>query len=121
MDQAFMSKRNQTASLDEAPFGWQLPARDAVTLAADMAPRALWVQEGCVWLTRQCDACTPDDIWLEAGQSHTLPAGSEWVVQAWPTARVSLVQTAPALVKRRGAAFWGPAWRAAVHVGRAWA
>lgn len=120
MQQSFMSNSNQTAGLFEASFGWQLPARDAVTLAADVAPRALWVHDGRVWLTRQCNACVPDDVWLQAGQSHTLPAGSEWVVEAAPTARVSLVQTAPALIKRREAAFWGPAWRAAVHVARAW-
>ena len=125
MNQPFMTDSNQTAGLASAPnlapFAWQLPARDAVTLAADNAPRALWVHEGRVWLTRQCDACTPDDVWLQAGQSHTLPPGSEWVIEAWPQARVSLVQTAPALLKRRGAASWGQAWRAAVHLGRAWA
>ena len=133
MNQPFMSEANQTAGLSSASnlasnlapnlarLVWQLPARDAVTLAADNAPRALWVHEGRVWLTRQCRACTPEDVWLQAGQSHTLPAGSEWVVEAWPTARVTLAQTAPALVKRRAAASWGLAWRAAAHLGRAWA
>ena len=125
MNQPFMKDSNQTAGLSSAPdfaqFVWQLPAREAVTLAADSAPRALWVHEGRVWLTRRCRACTPDDVWLQAGQSHTLPAGSEWVIEAAPMARVTLVQTAPALVKRREAASWGQAWRAAVHLGRAWA
>ena len=125
MNQPFMTDLNQTAGLASAPnlvpFVWQLPAREAVTLAADSAPRALWVHEGRVWLTRQCRACTPDDVWLQAGQNLTLPAGSEWVVEAWPTARVILVQTAPALVKRRATASWGLAWRAAAHLGRAWA
>ena len=103
---------------------WLLPAREAVTLAADSSPRALWVHEGRVWLTGQCHACRPDDVGLKAGQSHTLPAGSEWVIEAAPMERLTLVQTAPALVKRRRAASWGQAWRSAVqavHVGRVWA
>ena len=132
MKQPFMTDLNQTTGLSSAPnlapnvapFGWILPAREALTLAADSAPRALWVHEGRVWLTRQCHhACTPDDVWLQAGQSHTLPAGSEWVIEAAPMARVTLVQTAPALVKRRAAASWGLVWRSvmwAMRVGRAW-
>ena len=125
MNQLFMSDSNQTASLASAPnlapFVWQLPAREALTLAADSARRALWVHEGRVWLTRRCNAGMPDDVWLQAGQGHTLPAGSEWVVEAWPMARVTLVQAAPVRVKPRPSVSWAQAWRAAVHVGRAWA
>ena len=129
MKQPFMSNSNQFAGLtlapnlapNLAPFVWQLPARGAITLAADTAPRALWVHEGRVWLTRQCNACVPDDIWLQEGQSHTLPAGSEWVVEGWPMARVTLVQAAPVRVKPRPSASWAQAWRAAVQMGRAWA
>lgn len=117
MNQPFMSNSNQSNN----PFVWQLPARGAVTLAADSAPRALWVHEGRVWLTRQCNTGTPDDVWLAAGQSHTLPAGSEWVVEASPVARVTLVQAAPLRVKARTGASWAQAWRAAAHLGRAWA
>ena len=116
MNQSFMSNPNQSNN----PFVWQLPARGAVTLAAEAAPRALWVQEGRVWLTRQCKAGMPDDVWLDAGQSHTLPAGSEWVVEASPMARVTLVQAAPPGVKPRQNASWARAWRAAAHVGRVW-
>ncbi len=117
MKQPFMSESNQSNNL----FVWQLPVRGAVTLAADAVPRALWVHEGRVWLTRQCDAGTPDDVWLDAGQSHTLPAGSEWVVEASPVARVTLVQAAPSCIKPQTGASWAQAWRAAVHLGRAWA
>ena len=116
MNQPFMSDSNQSNN----PFVWQLPAHEAVTLAADAAPRALWVHEGRVWLTRQCDAGMPDDVWLDAGQSHTLPAGSEWVVEASPAARVTLVQAAPSRVKPGAGASWAQAWRAAAHLGRAW-
>ena len=116
MNPLLMTDSNQT----EGPFVWQLPHHDAVTLAAHAGPRALWVHEGRVWLTRRCDACSPDDVWLKAGQSHTLPAGSEWVVEAWPHARVTLVQAAPVRVKPRPSVSWSQAWRAAVQVGRAW-
>jgi hypothetical protein len=107
MQQTFMSQAYQGTG----PFVWPLAPRKAVTLTADGAPRALWVHEGRVWLTRQCPTGMPDDIWLDAGQSHTLPAGTEWVVEAWPQARVSLVQAAPAVVKRRAAPFWARPWR----------
>ena len=96
---------------DASPFVWPLEDRQAVTLAADPGTRALWVHEGEVWLTRACSNCTPDDIWLEAGQSHTLPADSEWVVEGWPQARLSVVQSAPAVIKPRRWASWLP-WRA---------
>lgn len=119
MNQPFMSNPDQHPS--QHPFVWQLPAREAVTLKSDAAPRALWVHEGRVWLTRHSDSASPDDIWLEAGQSHLLPAGSEWVVEAWPVARVTLAQAAPVPVKPRQTASWARAWHAATHVGRAWA
>lgn len=114
MNQPFMSIPNQS----KHSFAWQLPARGAVTLAADSAPRALWVHEGRVWLTRQCATGTPDDVWLDAGHSHTLPAGSEWVVEASPTARVSLLQAAPSRTAFRKGAYWARAWQAAVRAVR---
>ena len=108
MSHSFMTNSYHNAS----PFVWPLAERQAVTLAADPGTRALWVHEGQVWLTRQCRSCTPDDIWLEAGQSHTLPADTEWVVEAWPQSRLSVVQAAPAVIKPRRWASWLP-WRAA--------
>ena len=81
-------------------FMLPLQAGQALTLLADQHPRALWVHEGRVWLTRRCmgrsaRACSgalPPDVVLAAGQSHTLPAGSEWVLEAWPAAHASVVQ-----------------------------
>ncbi len=116
MNQTFMSESNQTSS----PFVWQLGRHQAVTLAPEAGARALWVHEGRVWLTRRCEAGIADDVWLQGGQSHTLPSGSEWVLEAWPMARVTLVQAAPVRVKPRPTASWAQAWRAAAHVGRAW-
>ena len=115
MNQPFMSIPHQS----KHSFAWQLPARGAVTLAAGAAPRALWVHEGRVWLTRQCATGTPDDVWLDAGHSHTLPAGSEWVVEASPTARVSLLQAALSRTAPRKGACWARAWQAAVLAVRA--
>ena len=96
-----------------SPFVWPLAACQAVTLAADPGTRSLWVHEGRVWLTRQCGSGTPEDIWLDAGQSYTLPSGTEWVAEAWPQARVSVVQAAPAVLKPRHWPSWLLPWRAA--------
>ncbi len=98
---------------DNSPFVWPLAQRQAVTLAADPGTRSFWVHEGRVWLTRQCSHGTADDVWLDAGQSHTLPAGTEWVVEAWPQARVSVVQAAAAVLKPRQWPSWLLPWRAA--------
>ena len=37
---------------------------------------------------------------LGAGQCLALPAGSQWVLQAWPQARLSLLMAAPQAVSR---------------------
>lgn len=107
MNQPFMPNSYQ----DKSPFVWPLVPHQAETLAADEHSRALWVHEGRVWLTRKCATGTPQDVWLEAGQSHTLPAGSEWVVEAWPDARVSVVQAAQTVIKPRAASSWTLPWR----------
>ena len=96
-----------------SPFVWPLADRQAVTLAADRGTRSLWVHEGRVWLTRQCTSGLPEDVWLHAGQSHTLPAGTEWVVEAWPQARLSVVQAAPTVIKAVVWPSWLLPWRAA--------
>lgn len=78
-----------------AAFGWTLT--QATTLAATRQPRALWVLEGSVWITRgdHGDGAVPEDIWLEAGQGLALEPGSAWVIEAWPQARLSLLQAPP--------------------------
>ena len=37
----------------------------------------------------------PEDLWLGAGDRVALPAGSDWVAEGWPEARVVVMQ-APA-------------------------
>lgn len=108
MSHSMMTNAYQTLS----PFVWPLATRQAVTLVADPATRLLWVHDGRVWLTQQCAHGTPEDIWLEAGQSHTLPAATEWVAEAWPQARLSVTQAAPAVIKSAGGTSWRRSWRA---------
>ena len=112
MTQSFMRVAHQSVG----PLAWPLAPRHAVTLAADRAPRALWVYEGRAWLTRQAENGPPEDIWLDAGRSQLLPAGTEWVVEAWPQAFVSVVQAPPAAVGRDATSFWALPWRRAAGV-----
>ena len=91
MDHSLMCAQHQSA-----PWDWTLRGREAQSLSAAPAPRWLRVEEGCLWLTRRdSHGQRDDDLWLAAGESVALPAGSEWVVQAWPQARLSLLLAAP--------------------------
>jgi hypothetical protein len=88
MNQTTMSSMHQSSA---TPWLW--PVADARRLPA--APMARWlvVSEGCVWLTRsRREAGLSEDIWLDAGQSQWLPAGSAWVIEAWPQAQVEVLQ-----------------------------
>ena len=79
------------------PWDWTLSAHQAQTLPAAPAQRWLRVEEGCAWLTRRdSQGRREDDVWLMAGESLPLPAASEWVLEGWPQARLSLLQQAPA-------------------------
>ena len=99
-----------------APWAWLLAPGQATTLAAEPVARWLRVEEGCVWLTRRDGGAQADDIWLRAGQSLALPAGSAWVLEGWPQARLALLLQAPVGLSRapRGGAvaapWWQPAW-----------
>lgn len=83
------------------PWTWDLASHVATTLQAADGMRWLRVHSGSVWLT-QADATEQmqaEDIWLSAGQSLALPAGSRWVLQAWPQARLSLLAQPPVVVR----------------------
>lgn len=83
------------------PWDWTLQNREAQTLTAAPAQRWLRVEEGCLWLTRRdSNGQREDDVWLTAGESLALPAGSEWVLEAWPQARLSLLLQAPVTARR---------------------
>jgi hypothetical protein len=77
-----------------SPWQWRLSSRAAQRLRAAPALRWLAVEEGRVWLTRSQQALEPgEDIWLSAGQRLPLPAGSEWVAEGWPEARVVVLES----------------------------
>jgi hypothetical protein len=109
MNSVAMSNPHQS----NTPWSWRLEPRQATTLAADDSPRWLHVEDGKVWVTaREAGPQAEQDIWLGAGESLPLPAGSEWVLQAWPSARLSLLQAAPA-ARRAGPSrrvWWRPSW-----------
>ena len=103
---------------DSTPWVWALHHHAATTLAADSAPRWLRVDAGCLWATARQEAhrgsAAPEDIWLRTGDSLALPAGSEWVLQGWPQARLSLLVAAPVVLNRGGtffSAFFLAFWR----------
>ncbi len=86
-----MTKSHETTS--PAPWLWSLPAAAARRLQRSSSNRWLAVQDGRVWLTRSGrELQTGEDIWLSAGQHLLLPAGSEWVIEGWPQARVTMLQ-----------------------------
>jgi hypothetical protein len=90
------------------PWEWTLPAGEATKLAAAPVARWLAVTEGRVWLTQSGAGPESPDVWLDAGERHRLPAGTEWVAEGWPEARVELLE-APAAVSRAAGAAWR--WR----------
>jgi Protein of unknown function (DUF2917) len=98
---------------DAADLAWALAPGTAATLMAQQ-PQWLWVHEGRVWLTRGNGEHEGDDVWLEPGERHLLPAGTRWVAEGWPSARVSLV-VMPSLVSSRVPSF-GASARVWPHV-----
>lgn len=97
---------------DTAPWVWPLADHAATTLEADVAPRWLHVDEGCVWVTARDGGPQSTDHWLGAGQSLALPAGTAWVVEAWPRARLSLLLAQPAArtSATSSRAWWQSSW-----------
>lgn len=103
MTSTIMPESHQT----ESRWWWSLEPHQAATLPAAVEPRALVVQEGRVWLTREAAVGgEAEDIWLEPGQSLEVPAGTAWVLEGWPQARVSLVLAAPAALSGGPAPWW---------------
>lgn len=106
------------------PWLWTLPAGAVERLEAAPVTRWLSVCEGRVWLTRTSAAPGPgqpgrqaapeDDLWLFAGDRAEIEPGSQWVVEAWPSARMTLLEehAAPAPARATLSASWRRAWRA---------
>ncbi|MBX3634652.1 MAG: DUF2917 domain-containing protein [Rubrivivax sp.] len=102
-----------TTHQDGDPWTARLESGAALTLRPAAEVRALAVHEGRVWATRRVDRGRAEDLWLAAGERLVLPPGSEWVIEAWPAARVSLLAALPGPELRAGG-------RAAVASWRAW-
>ena len=102
MNLPLMSKLHQVTALDacgqadRTPWLWSLGRHEASTLPATPLSRWLHVESGCVWLTRANGTEQAQDIWLQAGDSLALAAGSAWVLEGWPQAALSLLMQAPA-------------------------
>jgi len=88
-----MSIQHQT----ERPSDWQWALAGERAERIEPAREARWlvVRDGEVWLTRTCQRGQPDDLWLARGERVRLPAGSAWVMQGWPSARVELLLEPP--------------------------
>lgn len=78
-----------------APWDWPLAPGEVRRIEPAPLPRWLDVADGRVWLTPTRDDDRAADHWLAAGDRLALPAGSAWVLEAWPSARVALHQAAP--------------------------
>lgn len=91
-----MTRTHQDTTHQETdPWTARLEPGAALTLRPAGEPRALAVHEGRIWATRRVARGRAEDLWLSAGERLDLPPGSEWVLEAWPAARVSLLAALP--------------------------
>lgn len=95
MKSLLMTERHHPGATEQAPWSWPLAPRQVRTLPAAAVARWLRVDDGCVWVTQQRSDAPAEDIWLQSGESLALPAGTAWIVEAWPQARLSLLQAMP--------------------------
>jgi hypothetical protein len=102
-----MNRSPMTSAHQDRAGDWILTPARAERIAAAPLGRWLAVAEGRVWLTRTGAGPFDADLWVEAGERVPLPAGSEWVIEGWPAARVQLLEERPAR-RRRGPAWWRP-------------
>ncbi len=77
------------------PWEWPLSPGEVLRIEPARELRWLDVAAGRVWLTPTRDDDRAVDHWLAAGEGLALPAGSAWVLEAWPSARVALHQAPP--------------------------
>jgi len=83
------------AAPGHCPWDWPLPAGRATVLPEASAARWLVVHSGRVWLTGLDTRRQAQDIWLDAGAHHPLPAGTAWLLEGWPDACVGVLLAAP--------------------------
>ncbi|MFO1265872.1 MAG: DUF2917 domain-containing protein [Rubrivivax sp.] len=97
MSTPFMPESHRQAEPRPAARPWEWPLAPGEVRRIEAAPVQRWldVAAGRVWLTPTREDDLADDHWLAAGERLALPAGSAWVVEAWPSARVALHEAAP--------------------------
>ncbi len=93
-----------------APWAWALAGHEAATLSASPLARWLRVDEGCLWVTPEQAGPETEDLWLQPGDSLELPAGTRWVLQAWPQARLSVLLAPAAAGPAPARAWWQSPW-----------
>jgi hypothetical protein len=94
---------------------WTLSGGEALSLPIGPGARELSVTQGRLWLTQVGSVqALAQDIWLEAGQTIELAAGSQVVLEPWPSAQFQLLVPPSACkeIRRRVAAKSGlmPSW-----------
>jgi hypothetical protein len=81
---------------------WTLEAGQALSLPIGPGARELSVRQGRLWLTVKGSLQVPaQDIWLAAGESLSLAAGSQVLIEAWPQAAFQLLVPPSACQARR--------------------
>jgi hypothetical protein len=117
-----MNQVSMTSSHQIPGWEWPLAGARAERIAPARQPRWLSVTQGRVWLTRTGGGPQGEDLWLEAGERVRLAAGTDWVIEGWPAARVSLLEERPGAAQRAArparagwrAALGALAWRGSV-------
>jgi hypothetical protein len=80
------ARRHPIAGAEVGPpeARWPLPSGQVRRLAAARVGHWLQARGGRLWLTRSGGGAAPEaDVWLQDGQAHWLPPGSEWVIEGW--------------------------------------
>jgi hypothetical protein len=93
MSTAFMHEEHRTS--DRQPWEWPLERGEVRRIEPAPVMRWLDVAAGRVWLTPTRRDDRAADHWLAGGERLALPAGSAWVLEAWPSARVALHLASP--------------------------
>jgi hypothetical protein len=106
MDTSLMTQAQQS----DVDVQWDLPEGAALRLSATHAPRVLAVTAGRVWLTSSNagDDSAPD-VWLAAGETARVAADDEVVLEAWPRASFTVLES-PAAAPRRLSVARAAAW-----------
>ncbi|MCL4696812.1 MAG: DUF2917 domain-containing protein, partial [Burkholderiaceae bacterium] len=95
MSTAFMHEPHGGRSLAR-PWEWPLAPGEVRRIGPAPVPRWIDVAAGRVWLTPTRRDDLAADHWLAEGERLALPPGSEWLLEAWPSARVAVHEAPPA-------------------------